>query len=107
MLRIVEPSFVVNGVCVSRLRRCMGALYGSPLCHFNRALMRSLKHGLLMVLLTRCAFAAELPDISSVPPDLTVPEMTDHAAGPGLRVRHTTAGWEKTQVYGALYLPPK
>ena len=51
--------------------------------------------------------AAELPDIATVPPDLTVPEMTEGAPAAGLRVRHTTAGWEKTEVYGALYLPPE
>jgi hypothetical protein len=48
---------------------------------------------------------AELPDLSTVPPDLTVPPMQDGPPGPGLRVRQTAAGWEGTQVYHALYLP--
>jgi hypothetical protein len=48
---------------------------------------------------------AELPDISTVAPDLTVPEITTGAPSPGRRVRQTTPGWEKTEVYGALYLP--
>src|SRR4051794_25955608 len=100
MLRIVEPSRVVNGVCVSRFRRCMGALYGATLWHFNCALMRSVEIAMLGVLLATLPLAAELPDISTVPPDLTVPEMTDAAPAAGLRVRHTAAGWEKTAVYG-------
>src|SRR4051812_10989930 len=51
--------------------------------------------------------AAELPDISTVPADLTVPEMTSGVPAAGARVRYTTVGWEKTEVYGALYLPPE
>lgn len=49
--------------------------------------------------------AAELPDISSVSPDLAVPEMEMGAAAAGRRVRQTTPGWETTEVYHALYLP--
>lgn len=69
--------------------------------------MRCLNLGFLTVLLTTLQVAAELPDISTVAPDLTVPEMTEGVPAAGLRVRHTTAGWEKTEVYGALYLPPE
>lgn len=46
-----------------------------------------------------------LPDLTSVPADLTVPEMKDTAPAAGLRVRQTTPGWESTQVHHALYLP--
>jgi hypothetical protein len=49
--------------------------------------------------------AAELPDISSVPPDLTVPPMTSEIPAAGRRVRQVTPGWEATQVYHALFLP--
>ena len=49
--------------------------------------------------------SAELPDISTIPPDLTVPEMTDGEPAPGQRVRQTTSGWESTEVYHSLYLP--
>ncbi len=49
--------------------------------------------------------AAELPDISSVPPDLDVPQMTAGEPAAGLRVRQTTPGWEATEVYHALFLP--
>lgn len=48
---------------------------------------------------------AELPDISSIAPDLTVPEMAQGEPAAGHRVRQTTPGWEKTEVYHALYLP--
>lgn len=51
------------------------------------------------------AAGGEAPDISSVPPDLEVPMMTDQALGAGRRVRQTTPGYEKTAVYHALYLP--
>jgi len=50
-------------------------------------------------------FAAELPDISTVEPDLNVPQMTAVEPAAGVRVRQTTPGWEKTEVYHALYLP--
>jgi hypothetical protein len=69
--------------------------------------MRCLNLGLLTALLTSLHVAAELPDVSTVAPDLTVPEMTQGEPVPGVRVRHTTPGWEKTEVYGALYLPPE
>jgi hypothetical protein len=57
----------------------------------------------LFAAMTVCA--EEWPDISTVPPDLTVPEMSGDAPAAGKRVRFTTPGWEKTEVYGALYLP--
>ena len=58
-----------------------------------------------MLLFAAVASAEELPDISTVAPDLIVPEMTTGAPAPGRRVRFTTPGWETTEVYGALYLP--
>lgn len=59
----------------------------------------------LMLLCATLACAEELPDISTVAPDLTVPEMTTGVPEAGKRVRYTTPGWEGTEVYGALYLP--
>jgi len=62
----------------------------------------------LICVISLCAIAVnaeEVPDISTVAPDLTVPEMTTGAPEPGKRVRFTTPGWEATDVYGALYLP--
>lgn len=58
---------------------------------------------LALFVAARCA--AELPDISTVPPDLAVPPMTAGSPAHGMRVRQTTPGWETTQVYHALYLP--
>jgi hypothetical protein len=49
--------------------------------------------------------ADDFPDISTIAPDLTVPEMTTGAPEAGKRVRYTTPGWETTQVHSALYLP--
>ncbi|MSU50483.1 MAG: hypothetical protein EXS37_15590 [Opitutus sp.] len=49
--------------------------------------------------------AGDLPDLSAVPPDLAVPEVTYGAPQPGRRVRQTTVGWEGTSVHHALYLP--
>ena len=60
---------------------------------------------LATLLFAAVACAQDMPDISTVAPDLTVPEMTLGAPAPGKRVRLTTPGWEKTEVYGALYLP--
>jgi hypothetical protein len=57
------------------------------------------------LLCTAIGRAEELPDISTIAPDLTVPEMATGAPEPGKRVRYTTPGWEGTEVYGALYLP--
>lgn len=49
----------------------------------------------------------ELPDITSVAPDLTVPAMTAGSPEAGKRVKTVTSGWELTAVHHALYLPPE
>lgn len=59
----------------------------------------------IALLLSAAAAAGELPDISAIAPDLIVPEMTVGEPAPGKRVLQTTRGWEKTEVYHALYLP--
>jgi hypothetical protein len=41
-----------------------------------------------------------------VPADLTVPAVVNEKPQMGKRVRFTTPGWEKTNVYHTLYLPP-
>lgn len=51
------------------------------------------------------AGAEELPDIRSVPTDLTVPPMTEGAPAPGKRARAVAAEYAGTAVYHALYLP--
>jgi len=48
---------------------------------------------------------AELPDIRSVPPDLTVPAMVDGTPAAGRRVRMTLSAYAGTDVHHALYLP--
>ena len=48
--------------------------------------------------------AAELPDISSIPADLTVPALTEKAPAPGLRVKHHLPGYASS-IYHVLYLP--
>lgn len=60
---------------------------------------------LLLALLPVIGWAQELPDIATVPPDLTVPPMIEGSPAPGQRVRQTAVGWEKTEAYHALYLP--
>ncbi|MBI5684966.1 MAG: hypothetical protein HZC54_07785 [Verrucomicrobia bacterium] len=45
------------------------------------------------------------PDISTVPPDLEIPLLTDAAPGPGLRVKQTLPAWRQTAIYHVLYLP--
>lgn len=49
--------------------------------------------------------AEQMPDMATVPADLFVPKMEEGAPAAGRRVRQTTAGWEKTAVHHALYLP--
>ena len=68
----------------------------------GKALRRAV---LAMLVLGQTACAEPAPDIRSVEPDLTVPEMTEGAAAPGSRVKQTAPGYENTQVYHALFLP--
>lgn len=58
-------------------------------------------------LASHCASAgpAVWPDISTVPPDLEVPPLSDAAPGPGLRVKQALPAWRQTAVYQVLYLP--
>ena len=49
--------------------------------------------------------ASALPDLSTVPPDLAVPEARRVVPAPGLRSVQTTIGWEATAVQHTLYLP--
>jgi hypothetical protein len=51
------------------------------------------------------ALAAELPDLGSVAPDLTVPAVTSEAPAAGRRVRQTLAAYAGTDVHHTLYLP--
>lgn len=48
---------------------------------------------------------AVLPDLSTVAPDLQVPEARSVAPAAGVRSVQTTAGWEGTAVHHTLYLP--
>lgn len=48
---------------------------------------------------------AQLPDLSSVPPDLTIPPLTEGAPAPGMRVKHYLPEFKGTQLYHVLYLP--
>ncbi len=50
-------------------------------------------------------FAAELPDIRTVPADLVVPSLTEGTPAAGKRVKHTLPAWQSTPVYHVLYLP--
>ena len=47
----------------------------------------------------------DLPDLSTVPPDLETPPMVLGDPAPGRRVRQTAPEWAGTDVYHALYLP--
>lgn len=46
-----------------------------------------------------------LPDLRTVPADLTIPAVSEGPAEAGKRVRQTLAGWEGTAVHHLLYLP--
>lgn len=58
-----------------------------------------------LLLATALRAAETWPDLSTVPADLVVPKMEDRVPAVGRRVRQATAGWEKTAVHHALYLP--
>lgn len=60
---------------------------------------------LILLSLSQAAQTAELPDIRSVTPDLTVPAMTTEAPAAGRRVKMTLAAYRDTEVCHALYLP--
>jgi hypothetical protein len=47
-----------------------------------------------------------ISDINSVAPDLIVPTMTFGCPTPGKRVKQVTPGYESTEIYHSLYLPP-
>jgi hypothetical protein len=69
---------------------------------------RSFLHPALLASLlvsASAARAAELPDIGSVAPDLTVPAVTSGAPAAGRRVRQTLAAYAGAAVHHALYLP--
>ncbi len=64
-----------------------------------------MKQLLLAALCLGSVARAELPDISSVLPDLTVPPLTAGAPAPGARVKHYLPEFKGTQLYHVLYLP--
>jgi hypothetical protein len=73
---------------------------------FSRQTPPAIFQSLLLLLLAMISRAsAEMPDISSVPADLAVPETTQESPASGKRVRQTLPAWEHTSVYHALYLP--
>lgn len=61
--------------------------------------------GVLVMVAVGNGWAAPAPDIRSVQPDLSVPEMTEGPPAPGRRVKQTAPGYENTEVYHTLYLP--
>jgi hypothetical protein len=66
---------------------------------------RSLAFTVPLLAAALSAGAEELPDIRSVPTDLTVPPMVEGAPAPGKRVKAVAAEYAGTAVYHALYLP--
>lgn len=66
---------------------------------------RTLYTALLVTQLTSLAVANDYPDISTVPPDLTVPPMEIGPPRAGVRVAVTPPEYEGTAVHHVLYLP--
>ena len=67
-------------------------------------------HRVLIALVTMStlplsAVVAAPPDISSVPPDLTLPKLSTGSAGPGKRVKEVLTGYETTHLYHVTWLP--
>ncbi len=65
--------------------------------------MTPLRPAALLLLLS--SLHAQTPDWKALPPDLTVPPVTQGPPSPGKRVPQTTAGWETTRVHHLLHLP--
>lgn len=59
----------------------------------------------MLSLLAGQALSAELPNLNTLMPDLTVPKVVSEKPAAGLRVEAATPGWEKTQVRHVLFLP--
>ena len=73
---------------------------------------RSLSHPLRFLIalvtmstLSHSTVAGAPPDISSVPPDLTLPQLSAGPAGPGKRIKEVLSGYEKTDLYHVTWLP--
>jgi hypothetical protein len=66
---------------------------------------RTFRTAIALLSFTSGAVCAELPDIESVPPDLTLPAVIQAPPAPGLRVPAPAPGWEATTAYHLLYLP--
>lgn len=58
-----------------------------------------------VLLLASAAAAVDLPDIATVPTDLTVPSVSQSAPAAGLRVPIRATGWTPDTIYHLLYLP--
>ena len=64
--------------------------------------------GILLFLLNLTgleAHAEDLPDITTIPQDLTTPPMTEEKPAPGKRVRQVLRDYKGSAVYHAFYLP--
>ncbi|NRB27341.1 MAG: hypothetical protein HRU37_06630 [Roseibacillus sp.] len=60
---------------------------------------------LMLAALCIAQAGAQLPDIATIEPDLTVPGLSEGKPGPGKRVKVTVPGYDGTKVYHVLYLP--
>ncbi|MEI7731150.1 MAG: hypothetical protein WCO56_16355 [Verrucomicrobiota bacterium] len=58
-----------------------------------------------LLLAAGTVYAAPLPDLGSLKPDLVIPELREGKPAPGHRVRQTLPGYAGTRVYHVLYLP--
>ena len=72
---------------------------------FSRFLASILTPLVAMSLISDPVYAEPRPDISSVPPDLALPELSRGPAGPGKRIKEVLAGYEKTELYHVTWLP--
>jgi hypothetical protein len=64
-----------------------------------------MKTGSIALLAVLVQAGAQSVDWKSIPPDVTVPAVTQGAPAPGRRVPQTTSGWECTEVHHLLTLP--
>ncbi|MCB1224514.1 MAG: hypothetical protein KDK99_01775 [Verrucomicrobiales bacterium] len=65
----------------------------------------ALLHGLFCLRGVAADAVPPLADLSTVPPDLQIPELSPGPPAPGRRVALTTSGWRSEDLHHLLYLP--
>ncbi len=94
----ISDGFVTFKACASSKVAAAGLRH-------SRAPRTPLRVAVALSLAALTLSAAPAPDISTIPPDLTVPPVANGAPTPGKRVRQVHPDYAKTDVHHLVYLP--